>query len=223
MSTIKIDSYEEIKDRLRVRLMDMKTHEEDLKKAIYEPVGCGYALVVYMELPDEIAEGGIANLPKVAAEALDVDTRTIVREALETSHVKEAPKLSTMRSALFGPPENLFIGDECGEEKDFLVLTNMDGRLGASALYYPDVTRQISEIVGGDYFVLPSSIHEVLILPDHGQIPVKDLLMMVKEVNEAEVLPEEQLGNKVLHFRADLQKLQVAAELDRNRERREER
>ena len=77
------------------------------------------------------------------------------------------------------------------------------------------MTRQISEIVGGDYFVLPSSIHEVLILPDHGQIPVKDLLMMVKEVNEAEVLPEEQLGNKVLHFRADLQKLQVAAELDR--------
>ena len=223
MSTIKIDSYEEIKDRLRVRLMDMKTHEEDLKKAIFEPVGCGYALVVYMELPDEIAEGGIANLPRAAAEALEIDTRTMVREALETSLVKEAPKLSTMRSALFGPPENLFIGDECGEEKDFLVLTNMDGRLGASALYYPDVTRQISEIVGGDYFVLPSSIHEVLILPDHGQIPAKDLLMMVKEVNEAEVLPEEQLGNKVLHFRADLQKLQVAAELDRNRERREER
>ncbi len=223
MSTIKIESYEEIKDRLRVRLMDMKTHEEDLQRAVYEPVGCGYALVVYIELPDEIAEGGIANLPKVAAEALGVDTRTMVREALETSVANETPKLSTMRSALFGPPENLLEDKELYEVPDFLVLTNNDGRLGASVLFYPELTSQISEIVKGDYFVLPSSIHEVLILPDHGQIPAKDLLMMVKEVNEAEVMPEEQLGNKVLHFRADLQKLQVAAELDRNRNRIEER
>ena len=223
MSTMKIDSYEEIKDRLRVRLMDMRTHEEDLQRTVYEPVGCGFALVVYMELPDEIAEGGIANVPKVAAAALGMDERTLVQDAMENSVENMAPKLSTMRSALFGPPENLFTEDECGEEKDFLVLTNMDGRLGASVLYYPDVTSRISEIVDGDYFVLPSSIHEVLILPDHGQIPAKELLMMVKEVNEAEVLPEEQLGNKVLHFRADLQMLQVAAELTRDRNRGEER
>lgn len=223
MSTIKIDSYEEIKDRLRVRLMDMSTHEEDLQKGVFEPVGCGFALVVYMELPDEIAEGGIANVPKVAAEALHVDTRTMIENALENSVENMAPKLSTMRSALFGPSENLFEDREKCDNPDFLVLTNMDGRLGASVLYYPDITSRISEIVKGDYFVLPSSIHEVLILPDHGQMNAKDLLMMVKEVNEAEVLPEEQLGNKVLHFRADLQKLQVAAELDKGRNRGEER
>ena len=35
-------------------------------------------------------------------------------------------------------------------------------------------------------------------------------------INEHEVNPEERLGNKVLHFRTDLQKLQVAADMDRD-------
>ena len=47
--------------------------------------------------------------------------------------------------------------------------------------------------------------------------------MMVQQINEAEVSPQERLGNKVLHFRSDLQKLQVAADMDHDKERGKER
>jgi len=40
---------------------------------------------------------------------------------------------------------------------------------------------------------------------------------------ESEASPEERLGNKVLHFRSDLQKLQVAADMDHDKERGKER
>ena len=71
--------------------------------------------------------------------------------------------------------------------------------------------------------MLPSSVHEVLIMPDDGHTNAKDLAMMVRDINEHEVSPEERLGNKVLYFRTDLQKLQVAADMDHEKDRGKER
>ncbi len=60
-----------------------------------------------------------------------------------------------------------------------------------------DIRKQIGECLGSDYFVIPSSIHEVLILPDNGIFQVPELNAMVKEVNETQVEREEQLSDKV--------------------------
>ena len=219
-----VRSYEDIRDRLRIRLVDMNTNREELRGMVCEPVGCGFALAAYMQLPEEIAGGGVANLPKQAARALGVEERTIVRDAVAGSETFDAPKLCTMHDMLFGDAsENLFNEEPAGGDPGFLVLTTEGGRLGASALFYPDITGRIGEIVGGDYYVLPSSIHEVLILPDSGDLAPDELLRMVREVNETEVAPEERLGTKVLHYRADIRKLQVAAELVAERDRGKER
>ena len=68
---------------------------------------------------------------------------------------------------------------------------------GASLLLQEDIRKQIGECLGSDYFVIPSSIHEVLIIPDNGIFQVPELNAMVKEVNETQVEREEQLSDKV--------------------------
>lgn len=223
MNSYEIRSYEDIRDSLRVRVMDIKGNAETLQNSVYEPVGCGLALVAYMELPDEIAEDGIANVPKGLAMNMDGTSPDIILEdavkgSVETSH----PRLCAIQDMLMGPvfgqePENYL---ETGDmpEAGLLVLTAGDGRLGASALYYPDMKEKIGEIVGGDYYVLPSSIHEVLIMPDNGQITPMELAKMVKEINETQVAPRDRLCNKVFRFSADTQELTVAADPDRRRE-----
>ena len=60
-----------------------------------------------------------------------------------------------------------------------------------------DIRKQIGECLGSDYFVIPSSIHEVLILPDNGIFQVPELNAMVQEVNETQVERQEQLSDKV--------------------------
>ena len=100
-----------------------------------------------------------------------------------------------------------------------LVLTTEEGYLGASALFYTDMQKRIGEIVGGDYYVIPSSVHEVLIMPELGQMNPNDMAAMVKEINELQVAPDERLGNRVMHYRADLDKLQVVADMDRVKEK----
>ena len=71
---------------------------------------------------------------------------------------------------------------------------------GAGVIAYPDFMNQVAEQVGGDFFVLPSSVHEVLVVPDDGSIDRHDLESMVREVNASEVLPKDQLSDNVYHY-----------------------
>ena len=76
-------------------------------------------------------------------------------------------------------------------------LTNESKMNGASLLLQEDIRKQIGECLGSDYFVIPSSVHEVLILPDNGIFQVPELNAMVQEVNETQVERQEQLSDKV--------------------------
>ena len=224
MERIEIGTYEDLRDTLRVRLVDMKSGAEALRNTVYEPVGCGYALAAYIELPEHIAEHGIANFPRSLAAESGTDPKRILEDALAGSLAHDPPKLCPVNDMLFGDAGgNLLEGGEMAEDSMFLVMTTEDGILGAAALYYPDIQKRICEIVGGDYYVLPSSVHEVLILPDNGEADPKALAKMVGEINATQVSPAERLGDRVLHYRGDIGRMQVAADLDKIRDREKER
>ena len=79
--------------------------------------------------------------------------------------------------------------------------------------------KRIGEIVGGDYYILPSSVHELLIIPNRGNFKANELADMVQSVNNQMVSKDEQLGNKVLFYRADMDRLIVAVDLDKDMEK----
>ncbi len=217
MGRAEFGTYEDIRDYLRVRLVDMNSNRKMLENTIYEPVDCGYALAAYMELPEEFLGGGIANVPRHMLEAAGVSVRRAMLDAKTGSMAADFPKLNTIENMLFGDrSENLFVAGDVPKDGTLLVLTTEDGVLGAAVLFYPEMQKRIGKMVGGDYYVLPSSVHEVLIMPDNGKWNAAELAAMVRAINEREVSPEERLGNRVLHYRTDLQKLQVAADLDRS-------
>ena len=224
MNKIEKLRYSELRGGLRVRLMDTQIHAEDLKNAISRPVGCGYALAVYLELPEAFKGGGVVTVPREFSEICGVDERTILSDAMEGSCAMSFPRLTPIENVLFGDePMNLLTGDQMPDGAQMLVLTAGDGILGASALFFPEMTDRIARIVGGNYYVLPSSIHEVLIMPEGSRLTPEEMALMVRDVNENEVFPNERLGNRVLHYRGDLHMLQVAADLDRDVTSREER
>lgn len=96
------------------------------------------------------------------------------------------------------------------------VLSNSRGMNGAAALFYPDMKEQIAEQLGGNYFVLPSSIHEVLIGPvDAVNLSYEELKDMVNEINETQVAPEEVLTGAVYHYDRETKMLTIADEKDK--------
>ena len=65
-----------------------------------------------------------------------------------------------------------------------------------------------SRTIGADeLFLLPSSLHEILAVPNHGQFTFQELLDMVTEINGAVVAPQDILSDNVYHFDARTAKL----------------
>lgn len=68
------------------------------------------------------------------------------------------------------------------------VLTNDTKVNGAAAILNDDIRQEIAEKVG-DFYMLPSSIHETLIIPKDAGMEFKELEQMVQEVNQTQVAP----------------------------------
>lgn len=87
-----------------------------------------------------------------------------------------------------------------GEPDGMYVATCNQGMNGAGCIFYPEFMDQAAEKLGGDFFVLPSSVHEVILLPDKGTMTAKELESMVQEINATEVQPQDRLSDSVYHY-----------------------
>jgi hypothetical protein len=83
---------------------------------------------------------------------------------------------------------------------DMYILSNHVKNRGASAILYPHILEMIGEMLKSDYYILPSSIHEVIILPAGVGIQKSDLVQMVREINTTQVEEEEVLSQNVYYF-----------------------
>ena len=87
-----------------------------------------------------------------------------------------------------------------GEEEDRLpmyVLTNRERRFGAVNILYDGVLAEIAEKLQDDLYILPSSVHECIIVPRCVSSSQEELEEMVRSINCTQVLPEEVLSDHV--------------------------
>ena len=71
-----------------------------------------------------------------------------------------------------------------------------------------------SEKLGGDFFLLPSSVHEVILIPDKPDMQYSELEKIVKEVNATQVDVKDQLSDHVYHYDAKEKVFELAEKFD---------
>lgn len=91
------------------------------------------------------------------------------------------------------------------------VATVSDCQFGAKVLAYPGYFEYAAAIVGGSYYILPSSIHELILLADDGTLTVEELQNTVREINETEVSESDFLSNEVYHYDVNTKKFENAS------------
>jgi hypothetical protein len=93
---------------------------------------------------------------------------------------------------------------EKADEPKMYVLTNKYRMYGACAIFYDGVLKKFADEHQKDIIILPSSIHEVIIIPMEEQMNPKDFESIIKDVNNEEVTPEEILsGHAYIYRRSD--------------------
>lgn len=84
-------------------------------------------------------------------------------------------------------------------ENPLYILTNSNMQNGAGLIFCDDVLHRIWEKIG-NYFLLPSSIHELTICPDSGALQKDDFDFMVKSANSEAVSSEEKLSDRSFYY-----------------------
>ena len=119
----------------------------------------------------------------------------------DDSHADEAPDADDELRDDEDPwdAEELTLAQETAENQLYIA-TNSDSVLGAGVIMYPGFLKKAAKVLGGNFYLLPSSIHEFLFLPDTGDCDYENLNDMVKTINENEVTLREQLSDRVLYY-----------------------
>lgn len=129
-----------------------------------------------------------------------VTKEDLFREALETS-------------ARLNPPALMALSDfmELPGDTDMIILSSKTGRFGASVICYPGVLDSVATEMDGDYYLLPSSVHEMIVLPVTEDGDTSGLWAMVKDVNHSNVIrADDVLTDSVYRYYAADKQLLLA-------------
>ena len=197
-----IREYRQMKGRIVYRLINREANDKLLEDVPHKDY-LDLAIVYYLML--DVTSYGMASMMirKEHMKHWGVTVQEIHLNACRNTRrllPDEFQTMSSMIESLTGTKERL--------EKDILyVLSNCLRSFGAAAILYERRLEDIGEYLGENYYILPSSVHEVIIIPE-SEVPVrKHLQMMVSEVNETQVDREDVLSDHVYYYDRMLKKL----------------
>ena len=176
-----IQDYEFIKTKLYLRLVG------NIEDVGYRRVADMY-LVPYVDL----GEGMTFRVQPELVEIWKVDIDTVYEQARTNQEIIRPVKIRNL-AEMMGAPE---------ADAGVYLVSVEDGMCGAGAILYEGLAEKIRDMIG-DFYVIPSSIHEVLAIPKSLTDDTKSLGRMVSAINNSSVDEDERLTDSVYTFDFD--------------------
>lgn len=144
----------------------------------------------------ELYERALYNTERLFAPELLHMEQLLRGELLEEIQLQEE-KQQTQRAGIW--EEEMDMEGQESVAESMLVLTNRQRQYGAASILYTQYLQLLAVKLNRNLFILPSSVHEVILLPDCG-LEREPLKQMVEEVNETQVAAEEVLSDSVYYY-----------------------
>lgn len=202
--------YEKIKAKLFVSLISRSGNEEylsDMAHTDFLDLAIMYRIFVETEEDDSLASFAVSNryldMWGISLEQLDHDARENAAKTRPAEIKSMTDMLVAIEAHRLGIPEEQ-VRKEYFPEDMFLnplpmyVASTPDGLQGAAVLTYPGFFEDACQRLGWDsFYVLPSSISEVILVPHDTEQSEEYLQQMVQDVNCTHVAPEERLSDSL--------------------------
>lgn len=198
--TSRFIEWRNVKDIICPKIINYAANRELLNSVPYRKI-CDLAVVYYATV--DICENGVASIllrnehlklwGKTEADLYELALENYRRIFSITSQNLEDIVLELMN---------------CKEDISFdentivpmIVVTNKKKLNGAAAILFPDELQKIADKIGTDLYILPSSVHEIILLSTDNTMTVDELKETVRFVNSNELRQEEVLSDNVYLF-----------------------
>lgn len=209
--------YDSMKDKLAVEVVSAERNKDLLETVPHKDIE-DMAVVYRFVLGDTQAGTGSILVTNQL-----LDNYGITAEQLHEDALKNAPEIRPLviegmgevLAKQMGVEDLEMLGLNIPPEQEQMFVASVEGNVhGAGVLAYQNFMDQAADRVGGSFFILPSSIHEVLIIPDNGKFDTTSLENMVREVNATTVDPTDQLTDSVYHYDAEAKIFELAEKFE---------
>ncbi len=212
--------YEKCRERIICRLISYEKNEELLKTT---PHVCflDMAVVFYVLVFQSEEKVGSFRITNNLMKMWNIDQEHLMRLACENTKKLFPLKIHNMHQMILEilsrKKKNMelerYFQNEIAEDikETPVILTTGLGINGAAVLLYDDTLHVVSDMFQGNFYILPSSIHEVLALPFSSGQPFrgKELKNIVCEVNRECVLKDEFLSDHVYLYDVEKDALEI--------------
>ena len=220
-------NFEDLKDSLTVKVVNTENNKDYLVDKPTEQIED--MSVVFAAVVKETDEGRMTlPITNEILESMGVDQQQLKETALANISDQDY-SFKSMRDVLVGMmfpegiPENdpmvdlMLPPEDAGTQ--MYVLSNTQNVNGASEILNQKAMDEIAEKLGGDFIVLPSSVHETIILPIDQGMDSNELEGMVQQINAGVVSDEDKLSDHVFQYDSESHEL---VRMDKMEERKQE-
>lgn len=144
------------------------------------------------------------NTPELLPYQLKSMSAFLQDMATDTTSVFENTDASSNKETNSSLAEKTDITSASSISDTMFVLTNNSKLNGACCILYPDLLKNFSLLYDCDIYILPSSIHEVLLMPAYDKKNIEELNHLVQEVNASQLEEEEILSDHVYYYSRNL-------------------
>lgn len=176
--------YEKVKDKLLIKCMNAET--EYVKDKVYVQV-TDIALVSYINMDDysvPVNQGMLKMYGKTNEE--------VFFQAMKNTIKQCEPQIFNVDELV----SHLVHSGDGTKKSNMIALTNTKMYNGAVVLFYPGMMELIRDVIG-DYYVFPSSVHEVMIVKKECYMSEQEMKQMIRSINKEMVDEEDVLTDSL--------------------------
>lgn len=204
-----VTDFSKVQNRICYKLVNANKNRELLANAPHVLVE-DLAVIFYILMSNEDEGAGTITIKNNLVEIWKVDTDTLYELALANTQRLYRGTVQSMADMVKD-----ILADKLNEEysREFFdmmvdakdrvpmyVCTNTKKIHGAGVILYKGLLQEFSERLNSDVFILPSSIHETLLIPANNYWDIEYLREMVRSVNRTDVAPDEILSDNVYYY-----------------------
>jgi len=167
------------------------------------------AVIVYFEMEGKDGFQGNVIITNSLLHIWNVSEEELFQLAFQNTKEKKSFLFRSMMEVLddyFSEEERLHY--EQAQQKMY-VLTNKNKHYGAITVCYMECLKGIRDVLGVDYYLIPASVHEWIVLPNNGTCDVDYLKYLVKSMNDTVISPEEVLSDAIYMYHLETQNIEI--------------
>ena len=212
----KLLDYKVVKDSIIVALVNTEANKNLLQNLPHQSMN-GLSVIYKIDVmhcpiwyDKDSNLNAAVNITYNLIEAYGITQEELHQTALENTERLYPPVMRGLHNFI----QELMFEDMVEEiqpnKDDIYCLTNSQTYMGAAAILYPEKMEEIIQKLG-DVYIIPSSIHEVLLVPKTFGQDAESLRQMLCEVNEECVEPKDYLADKIYEYEPNQKKLVIAS------------